>query len=391
MAQIIGLWTFAGMLSYILIAICSANVLTRKFNIVITTLVYLAFYIIGQFLGNYLYAKNLFDDTRFFIVLTILISFVTIGLYKENIHAKIFVVVSTSTLALLSTFMFCGTSDSVLGKYLGYFDEKLGAYTVENIELFIYIKSLVMIVICVIYIKCLAGVTRKMIENAKDKLRYYLPAPVISLTSLLAIMYVTNAIGIIPSSKHFLTLYANICLIFILEYGQIYASINWASQLLSANDKMRTDALTGLLNKFAFLEAEQQYNKSIKEGNAWFAIVILDLNYLKVINDTFGHEGGDNALIKISKNIQQVFEGHKCYRIGGDEFAVIIDNRLTDIDKLLAKFNKLNGKYVINDKYRISAAVGYAIYRHENTFDDVFNVADRYMYKNKVKMKAVRK
>ncbi|MCR4911637.1 MAG: GGDEF domain-containing protein [Bacilli bacterium] len=154
----------------------------------------------------------------------------------------------------------------------------------------------------------------------------------------------------------------------------------------------KTDGLTGVQNKSAYLSELEKIDSQIKAGKkVAFAIAMVDLNYLKSTNDEFGHGAGDEALIQLSGVICEVFKHSPVYRVGGDEFAIILrkkdfDNR----DELINKFNE-QIKKCINDVSHeaISAAIGYAVYDPEidTCVDDVFKRADKAMYERKHRMK----
>ena len=153
----------------------------------------------------------------------------------------------------------------------------------------------------------------------------------------------------------------------------------------------RTDALTGCSNKHSYNELEQLINERIKAKEAMeFAIVVFDVNGLKYINDNFGHDAGDKLLIKAKNNISSVFKNSVLYRVGGDEFVLILEG--SDFYKreyLFEKFNDINKKNVKTDD--VVVAVGMADYEPE--FDravlDVFNKADILMYENKRELKSL--
>jgi diguanylate cyclase (GGDEF)-like protein len=156
------------------------------------------------------------------------------------------------------------------------------------------------------------------------------------------------------------------------------------------------DALTGLQNKTAYDEAAARIDKNIISGNAAFTIVVVDVNFLKRVNDTYGHEQGNAYLIANSRAIAQVFGEDNVYRIGGDEFAVILDaDASKQPEKLIEAYKRMrsDGNDAINDWKRISAAIGMASYNPEtdHNTDAVFKRADASMYQDKVAMKAERK
>lgn len=157
------------------------------------------------------------------------------------------------------------------------------------------------------------------------------------------------------------------------------------------NELAHVDLLTGLKSRTAYVSREVEINKMLHDGNIdKFAVILIDLNYLKQINDEFGHEKGDIALINTGALIQNVFGNEDSYRIGGDEF-VVVD---TDVDNLESKINKFN-ELMKNDNHtnrweHISAALGFGLYEKgtDLSVNDVLSKADTMMYINKKAMKA---
>lgn len=148
------------------------------------------------------------------------------------------------------------------------------------------------------------------------------------------------------------------------------------------------DGLTGVQNKIAYNTEIRDINAAIKEKKAGkFGIAMVDLNYLKVINDERGHDVGDTALVKLANIICITFAHSPVYRIGGDEFAVILRGKdYQNIDKLIDKFNERIEK--LRDE-EVSAAIGYSEYdsSSDESVDDVFKRADKAMYERKRQMK----
>lgn len=155
------------------------------------------------------------------------------------------------------------------------------------------------------------------------------------------------------------------------------------------------DALTGLRNKRSYETATAELNKDISDKTARFGIVVADLNNLKTINDSYGHEYGDEALVAVSSVLTDVFKFSPVYRYGGDEFAVILSRHdLSNIDDLIAEFHALLKKRKDDSTARPwlkeEAAVGYAVYDHDidKDIDSVFKRADKAMYEDKMRLKA---
>ena len=152
------------------------------------------------------------------------------------------------------------------------------------------------------------------------------------------------------------------------------------------------DGLTGLMNRLA-------YNREIERAGMSeepVAFIMLDMNYLKRVNDELGHDMGDRYILKVAEFMNAVFAGDdKCFRIGGDEFFVMgkysqNDPRLYDkrdaFKAMVEEFNKTSGNNI-----PLSIAYGHAVFiPGKSNIEDVIREADKRMYKMKVLMKAAR-
>lgn len=158
------------------------------------------------------------------------------------------------------------------------------------------------------------------------------------------------------------------------------------------NNLAYLDALTGVKNKTAYYEAVSEINKNIQLGHARFAVAIFDINNLKIINDTFGHETGDYLITKACGCLCSIFKLSPVYRIGGDEFVIILEG--DDYDEY-AKSNKCPNVKMTEQlskesgEMEISIACGIAVYIDgtDKNYGDVFRRADQAMYTNKTLMK----
>ena len=158
------------------------------------------------------------------------------------------------------------------------------------------------------------------------------------------------------------------------------------------------DSLTGIRNRLAYDKAVIRLDNEIQNGFHTFGIAMVDLNFLKCINDTYGHECGNTAIIALSQLICETFADSPVFRIGGDEFAVILKNNdYHQITSLTQKFNHQLEQFAADDTLqpweKISAAFGYALFdvNTDHCAEDVFKRADHNMYERKKEMKAVRK
>ena len=151
------------------------------------------------------------------------------------------------------------------------------------------------------------------------------------------------------------------------------------------------DTLTGVENKTAYDEAVKRLEKEIGDNNAEFAVVVLDLNELKKTNDTLGHYYGDMLITNAAKLIETAFVSCPVYRIGGDEFVIILKG--VNYTSRNALYNNLDSA-LLNERSRggeqgISIAYGTADFSDgDKCYSDVFTRADNAMYENKKKIKS---
>lgn len=150
----------------------------------------------------------------------------------------------------------------------------------------------------------------------------------------------------------------------------------------------RTDGLTGALNRYSYNEFEIEINDKInKKEMEQFSIIVCDINDLKIINDTLGHEAGDNYIIEAKHILSSLFTC-PIYRVGGDEFVIVLQNRdFLQKDYILEKLYDKNLENAINNKVVISFGVSDYNKNIDSSVADVFNRADSLMYENKKMLK----
>ena len=157
------------------------------------------------------------------------------------------------------------------------------------------------------------------------------------------------------------------------------------------------DALTGLRNKAAYDNEILRLKNELANGMCRFGIAMIDLNFLKSINDSFGHDKGDYAIKALCKIICDIYDHSPVFRIGGDEFAVILENsdfdHAAELEDIFKKhIEDLQKNMELSSWERVSAAIGVAIYDKsiDSSVENVFKRADTLMYSNKKAMKAER-
>ena len=161
--------------------------------------------------------------------------------------------------------------------------------------------------------------------------------------------------------------------------------------------KYQTDALTGLKNRASYESALKDLDWQIDSGDVQFGIAMIDLNFLKRVNDTYGHDKGNIMIKKCGQMVCDVFKHSPVFRIGGDEFVVILKGhdfeRIDELRESMTEQMRLwKDDETLENWERVSAAFGYASFDPaiDNNADSVFKRADKAMYLNKKEMKAVR-
>jgi diguanylate cyclase (GGDEF)-like protein len=162
----------------------------------------------------------------------------------------------------------------------------------------------------------------------------------------------------------------------------------YARRLTQAQSRAKIDALTGIRNRHAYLDEEEKLDRRIEAKESLeFAISILDVNDLKKVNDTEGHQAGDECIRRACRTICNIFKHSPVFRVGGDEFAVISQgNDYENIEELLEVVREYNDEAARNSG--IVIACGMARYEKDPRVADVFERADQRMYENKNKLKA---
>nr|WP_067290084.1 EAL domain-containing protein [Marinobacterium profundum] len=190
------------------------------------------------------------------------------------------------------------------------------------------------------------------------------------------------------------------------EIGELSRSFNGMSRALqSSNEKIRTlafrDSLTGLPNRLMFNRTLRRELEAARQHKHHIAVLFLDLDNFKNINDTLGHPAGDQLLVRVSEIIQANLRGydsmgrpteddanHEMARFGGDEFTLLLrylhspDNVIPVVERILAALTHpidLNGTPCY-----AGCSIGIAVYPEDgNSGDDLIKHADLAMYQAK--------
>lgn len=179
-------------------------------------------------------------------------------------------------------------------------------------------------------------------------------------------------------------------LCFLLQLGRtvihrVRQAIDEQAQLENYKKLAYVDSLTGLFNYTAF-----KYMKSRWPEHTDWTYIVMDVNWLKQTNDQYGHRAGDELLCCAARCIREAFyRAEDCFRIGGDEFVVVVAAADEDAVKAaVEKLRNLCAEWDAKEEYPVSIAVGHAMQAGRTmTADELFMEADAAMYRNKAEIK----
>ena len=182
----------------------------------------------------------------------------------------------------------------------------------------------------------------------------------------------------------YIALAMGVCLLFThyTEYSQILSD----DKLREQRALITTDILTGIGSRFAYEHKLQTYerDKNIPEDLALF---LMDINGLKKINDTYGHEAGDELICAAAECIVGVFGHEDVYRIGGDEFVAMARMQRKEAEEALLRIAENAGKWTGKNGNTLNIAAGFALVseNRELSCEQLAKAADEEMYQAKEK------
>lgn len=178
--------------------------------------------------------------------------------------------------------------------------------------------------------------------------------------------------------------------------GSFYIKNELAAVARELENLYIRDPLTGLYNRRGMDKMKNNMIEQAKEDGGWVTIVCADIDNLKPINDVYGHEAGDNAILRTAQAIRASMpEGSICTRTGGDEFCIIVCHNneddirkyISDVDEHLRKYNELE-----EVPYKVGCSCGYFSVSAESitSIDSMMKLADENMYRVKTRKKTNR-
>lgn len=181
-------------------------------------------------------------------------------------------------------------------------------------------------------------------------------------------------------------------IVLMTNYAYIIRRAKESEESLEAAQTLaNTDPLTGVKSKHAFIVREEAMNAAIASGAAEeFSIVVCDVNGLKFINDTYGHKAGDEYIRAVSRLICDLFQHSPVFRIGGDEFVVIMSGRdHENRHGLLASLRQHSRQAISTDEVVVSAGLSDFHRGEDPDVHTVFERADQLMYQEKQQLKTL--
>jgi len=179
--------------------------------------------------------------------------------------------------------------------------------------------------------------------------------------------------------------------IVLMVFSRIYHR-NEVKRLQTANTllyRANHDALTGLASRYLFIDRLRHALLQAKRLEVSLAVIFIDLNDFKVINDTYGHDAGDKLLQGFAERLRGNFrESDTIARFGGDEFVLIVEgmNNKEEINQVVLNLSRATEQPFVIDYHTINLnlSIGFSIYPDDGEdIDSLMNHADAQMYQDK--------
>ena len=157
----------------------------------------------------------------------------------------------------------------------------------------------------------------------------------------------------------------------------------------------RYDHLTNVPNRLMLKEVFPYISKKIKINDHYGALLFIDLDNFKIINDIKGHTIGDMFLIEAAKRLKNILnESDFLARLGGDEFLILIDTKLNNKNDAIKYINKISNKILceikkpyllLEHELSLTASIGISLFKDKSNLEELMKYADTAMYRSKEK------
>ncbi len=199
----------------------------------------------------------------------------------------------------------------------------------------------------------------------------------ISLISVFLMLLVGIGIQEILGSEYrtaYISMTIGVALMFI-HYAEFYK--------MEADEKLMRDPLCNVLSRYAYMRDMRRYNRrNPLPGD--FTMFVFDINGLKAVNDSMGHDAGDKLIVGAARCIEKTVGGkERCYRVGGDEFVVVTYMEEATASRVLSRLDEETKRWSEeNPGFLLSISLGYACSKNYQGLnaEELVKKADRAMY-----------
>ncbi|MGS0674535.1 diguanylate cyclase DgcS [Shewanella sp. 125m-1] len=144
------------------------------------------------------------------------------------------------------------------------------------------------------------------------------------------------------------------------------------------------DALTNLGNRHYYQESLKKELARAERNSDEFSLITLDLDNFKQLNDDFGHQLGDSALVEFAQMLNTTIRNSdQAFRIGGDEFTILVQANVEAASILCQRILDAISTHQYLEKYQVKTSMGVAQWRHHDTEDSLYQRADNALYEAK--------
>lgn len=300
------MWSFAVFLASVFASAIVAVTLQPKYSKRKMAAFWLLTAVLGYVLAFLSYCINLYNDTVGILGLTGVVCIAVYFLYEGSQSSKLFVALMACLIANVSTFMFCGTTDTLLAGRLGLI--QVSPYEVPNLLFFIGIKIVVYSIIFVLYNRLLRTHLQSMIEALDGRMSSFVVAPAVSVVGFYVINLFTNIHGIYPSEFWFFPLYFTVCLVFVVEFWLIFYAVLWSSRAMKneAELNVATNIQQSMLPCIfpAFPEREEfdiyaTMDPAKEVGGDFYDFFMVDASHLAIVVADVSGKGVPAALFMV--------------------------------------------------------------------------------------------
>jgi len=307
------------------------------------------------------------DDFWLSYILNLLYLVPFVLIFKETLHAKVFVFFMVFSLSQCNFLIISYLEVLVFKKVIGG----------------LLLSGMLLELSCVPVIK---KYLRVHVRNILDVIEQQNPIfTVFPILSFLMLAFYRTQINY--SLTMFILLVLNV-LVIGFSYYLIALSIYQTKRHQQLELTSRTDSLTGLYNRLHMERCIQEEYEQYQRIGTEFSLIIIDIDFFKMINDTYGHAAGDCVIKSVSEDLRKnVRESDTVARWGGDEFLLLLPKtNAKNAEGLAEKINKIvaNNRYSYGDEtLAVTLTLGVAVIMSGDTVASIIKKADLVMYQGK--------